>query len=91
MARTVVPVWPGTVVWNVARLRLTQLEVRQPAQPLEILYLFGTLGKADRPIFDNDLGRRTPHYVLVGELHARPGPADRTGLSTPTFGADRSR
>jgi hypothetical protein len=70
MARTAVPVWPGTVVWNVARLHLRQLEVRQPGQPLEIQYLFGTLGKADRPVVDNDLGRHTPNYVIVGELHA---------------------
>jgi hypothetical protein len=70
MARTAVPVWPGTVVWNVAHLRLTQAEVRQPGRPLEIRYLFGTLGSTGHPVVDSDLGRSSPYYVLVGELHA---------------------
>lgn len=60
---------PNAAVWRFTHLRLTEIEVRQPEHPVQILYLFGRLPIDVRGF--PSLALASPRYVVVGELVGR--------------------
>ncbi len=77
---------PLSVVRRVTALHLTQVELRDPARPIAIDYLFGQLSFDDRPPPRLvDLTVKKPRYVIVEELLFRLPPGARPVYSVPTY------